>query len=89
MAEIVKTPTFREVRSILAMEIAKLRSGDTTAANVNAVTNAIGKLLSSYKLEIEISKLLGKKPNEMLLTEGETSPESTEAAEAKQKKPAA
>jgi len=75
MSEIVKTPTFREVRSILAAEIAKLRNGDTTAANVNAVTNAVGKLLSSYKLEIEISKLLGKKPNATLLTEGETKPE--------------
>jgi hypothetical protein len=82
MTEVVKTPSFREVRSILAAEIAKLRAGDTTAANVNAVTNAIGKLLSSYKLEIEISKLLGKKPNATLLTEGDAPPdEQLEPAE--------
>lgn len=80
MPEVVKTPSFREVRSILAAEIAKLRRGDTTAANVNAVTNAVGKLLSSYKLEIEISKLLGKKPNAALLTEGEDAAEVEEPA---------
>jgi hypothetical protein len=89
MAEVVKTPTFREVRSILAAEIAKLRNGDTTAANVNAVTNAIGKLLSSYKLEIEISKLLGKKPNATLLTEGETKTEEEPEPATSKKKAAA
>jgi hypothetical protein len=89
MAEVVKTPSFREVRSILAAEIAKLRAGDTTAANVNAVTNAVGKLLSSYKLEIEISKLLGKKPNATLLTEGDATQEDAQLEPAEKAKSAA
>lgn len=51
------------LRTILAEEIGKLRNGDTTAANVNAITNATGKILSTVKLEMEYHKLIGKTPN--------------------------
>lgn len=54
--------TVTDLREILADEIKKLRAGETTPANVNAVTNASGKILSSVKLEIEYSKLLGQVP---------------------------
>jgi len=37
--------------------------GKTTPANVNAITNATGKILSTVKLEMEYAKLLGKVPN--------------------------
>ena len=50
------------LREILAEEITKLRNGETTPANVNAVTNATGKILSTVKLEMEYHKLLGKTP---------------------------
>ena len=46
----------------MADEIAKIRNGETSAANVNAVVNASGKILSSVKLEIEYNKLVGKAP---------------------------
>jgi len=51
------------IRTILAEEIGKLRDGQTTAANVNAITNATGKILSTVKLEMEYHKLIGKTPN--------------------------
>lgn len=54
--------TVNDLRSILADEIKKIRDGTTTAANVNAITNATGKILSTIKLEIEYNKLLGKTP---------------------------
>jgi hypothetical protein len=51
------------LRGILAEEIGKLRNGETTPANVNAITNATGKILSTVKLEMEYHKLLGKTPD--------------------------
>ena len=54
--------TVNDMRSMLTEEIQKLRSGKTTAAAVNAVVNATGKILSSVKLEIEYNKLVGQTP---------------------------
>lgn len=51
------------MRTILAEEIQKLREGLTTAANVNAIVNASGKILSSVKMEIEYDRLTGKTPH--------------------------
>ena len=61
MADELKT--VNDVRRILAEEIQKLRAGDSTAANVNAIVNATGKILSSIKLEIEYNKVIGKTPD--------------------------
>ena len=52
--------TVNDLRKILAEEISKVRSGDTTAANVNAVVNASGKILTTIKMEIDYAKLSGK-----------------------------
>jgi flagellar biosynthesis/type III secretory pathway chaperone len=60
MLENIKT--VNDLRTILAEEISKIRNGTTTAANVNAITNATGKILSTVKMEIEYNKLLGKTP---------------------------
>jgi hypothetical protein len=54
--------TVNDLREILSDEIMKIRTGDTTAANVNAVVNASGKILGTIKMEIEYNKLLGKVP---------------------------
>lgn len=51
-----------DIRAILCDEIEKLRENKTTAANVNAVTNATGKILSTIKLEMEYAKLTNKTP---------------------------
>ena len=52
--------TVNDLRKILAEEIGKDRSGDTTAANVNAIVNASGKILTTIKMEIDYAKLSGK-----------------------------
>lgn len=52
--------TVNDLRKILAEEISKVRSGDTTAANVNAIVNASGKILTTIKMEIDYAKLSGK-----------------------------
>jgi len=61
-----------DLRQILAEEIEKVREGKTTAANVNAVTNASGKILSSIKLEMEYCKLTGKQPKMLFISDGDT-----------------
>lgn len=58
----MKPMTLNELRSILSDEIGKIREGKTSAASVNAVSNASGKILSSIKLELEYCKLVGKQP---------------------------
>lgn len=55
--------TANDLRAMLTEEIGKLRAGGTTAANLNALTNATGKILSTVKLEIEYNKLLGQTPH--------------------------
>lgn len=55
--------TVNDLRVILAEEIEKIRSGKTTAANVNAIVNATGKILTTVKMEIEYNKLIGRTPN--------------------------
>jgi hypothetical protein len=63
MKEIQGVKTINDLRVILAEEIEKIRSGKTTAANVNAIVNATGKILTTVKMEIEYNKLLGKTPH--------------------------
>ena len=50
------------LRSILWEEIQKVRAGETSPANVNAITNATGKILSTVKLQMEFAKLTGQVP---------------------------
>lgn len=54
-ATLIKQFSLNELRGILSDEITK-------PAGVNAVSNASGKILSTYKLELEVAKILGKKP---------------------------
>lgn len=62
-AKVMKQLNLNELRSILSDEIQKIRDGKSSAAAVNAVSNASGKILSSIKLELEYYKLIGKQPN--------------------------
>lgn len=68
------TFTLNELRSVLSDEIRKVRSGATTPANVNAVSNATGKILSTVKLEMEYYRLQGKQPPSMPLLMGAEKP---------------
>lgn len=62
--------SLEELRAILSDDIRNIRAGTTSAANVNAVSNATGKILSSVKLQMEYYRLTGKKPNIPMLSGG-------------------
>ena len=51
-----------DLRTVLCEEIDRLRNEKTNAANVNAIVNATGKVLSTIKMEMEYSKLSGIAP---------------------------
>ncbi len=55
--------TMDEMRAVLTDSIQQIREGKTTAAVVNAISNASGKILSTIKLEMEYYRLTGKTPN--------------------------
>ena len=63
MAANTSIKTVNDMRQVLSEEIEKLRQGNTTAANVNAIVNATGKILTTVKLEIEYNRLIGKTPH--------------------------
>lgn len=60
---VIKQFTLNELRGVLSDEIEKLRNGSSTPAGVNAISNASGKILSTFKLELEVAKMLGRKPS--------------------------
>jgi len=66
MNEEVKTTvvakSINDLKNVICEEIDKLRNEKTTAANVNAITNASGKVISMVKLQLEYAKLIGLKP---------------------------
>ena len=53
----------KDLRSVLVDQINKLRRGDATPAQTNAVTNATGKIISTLRMEIEYAALVKKTPN--------------------------
>jgi len=55
--------TMNQIRDLLCEEIDALRAKKTTAANVNAVVNATGKILTTIKMEMEYAKSVGKSAN--------------------------
>jgi hypothetical protein len=67
--------TLDEIRLILSEEIRKIQDGSTTAANVNAISNATGKILSSVKLQMEYYRLTGKPLPPIPMLTGPTGPE--------------
>lgn len=56
-----------DLREVLAEAIGDLRQKETSPAGVNALCNAVGKILSSVKLEMEYYKAIGKTPDIALL----------------------
>ena len=53
-------PTIADIQSILWTEVQRIQAGETSAANVNAIANATGKILSAVKLQMEFYRLTGK-----------------------------
>jgi hypothetical protein len=63
--------SLEELRIVLAENIRGIQSGEVSAANANAISNATGKILSSVKLELEYARLLGRKPSIPMLGYGD------------------
>lgn len=60
-----------EMRAILWASIEGIRSGKSSPAQVNAISNACGKFLGTIKLEMEYQKLTGRTPKIAALMESE------------------
>ena len=63
MSKKTKVMNVNTIREILADEIERLRNDQRTPAAVNAVTNAVGKILGTVKMEMEYAKMLGVVPH--------------------------
>ena len=59
--------TMHEIREILSQQMDDLGAKKTTASSVNAICNATGKFISTVKLEMEYSKMIGKQPSTSFL----------------------
>lgn len=51
----------KQVRELLNEEIDKLRSKETSSDSLRAIANAVGKMISSAKCQVEYNKLTGYK----------------------------
>jgi len=59
--------TIGNIQDILWDSIHDLRNDETSAANVSAITNATGKILSSVGLQLKYAQLTGQKPSMKML----------------------
>ena len=73
--------TMNQIREMLCEEIDALRAKKTTAANVNAVVNATGKILTTIKMELEYAKSLGKQANMKFIELEDAKPETKKRQE--------
>ena len=69
MAKLTRVVTLNELRAELSQTLRDLRNKEGTPQTANAVCNVAGKILSSVKLEMEYSRLLGHTPSiDMMLS---------------------
>ena len=68
--------SMNQIREMLCEEIDALRAKKTTPANVNAVVNATGKILTTIKMELEYAKSLGKQANMKFIELDDAKPET-------------
>jgi translation initiation factor 6 (eIF-6) len=64
-----------EIREVLTRTVRQLDIGDSSPASANAISNAVGKMLSSAKLQMEYARFTNRKTTIALL---ETGRESTQ-----------
>lgn len=55
-------PNVQEIQATLWEQVRNLREGKTTPANANAVSNAIGKMFTGVKIQMEYYRLTGQTP---------------------------
>lgn len=63
--------TLNDLRTLLSDTIRKVQAGELTPSIANAQANLSGKILSSYKLQLDYHKYIGRRPNLPFLVEGE------------------
>jgi hypothetical protein len=72
--EIVEVPTesltMAQLRGILSETVMLLRTEEKPPASANAISNAIGKFLSTIRLEMDYQRLSGRKAIIPLLDAG-------------------
>ncbi len=61
------TTNINDIREDLMGDVIRLRAGETSAANVNAICNAYGKILQTVKMQMEYARLTGQTPEIPLL----------------------
>lgn len=59
--------SMKAIQNVLWNEIHSLRTGETSAANVSAITNATGKILSTVAMQLKYAQLTGEKPTSNLI----------------------
>ena len=60
--------TMNDLRTILAEEIQKLRSGKTDARTVMAISSTAARIMASIRLELEYAKSRKETPDIPMLT---------------------
>lgn len=55
-------PNMSDIQATLWEQVQGLREGKTTPANANAVSNAIGKMFTGVKIELEFARMTGATP---------------------------
>lgn len=51
-----------QLRDVLAEQIELLRQKKTSPQMANAITNATGKIVSTFRLEFEYARMMSKRP---------------------------
>jgi len=75
-------PTMREIRGAIWETVLLLRNEEKSPASANAEMNAIGKYLSTIRLEMDYNQRAGRKVTIPLLESGAASGESTDELKA-------
>ncbi len=65
------TLNLNDIRAVLSDEVQLLRDGASTPGRIAGVTNAVGKIMTSIKLEMEYLRLSGQKVDLEFLNPGD------------------
>lgn len=71
--------SFAGIRAVAAAQVDDLRNGTIVVGNANAITNTLGLILRSVKLEIDVGKALGQRPDLGFMMGSGTTPEAGDA----------
>lgn len=56
------SPNIQDIYDTLWEQVQLLKKGETSAASANAVSNAIGKIFTGIKSEMEFARMTGATP---------------------------